>query len=335
MRISRTAAVGAALTALVVSACGPGAGSPSPSVTSPAAATSSPVSTPVANSLASNLIFGGPPECPERPFCMIGLRETYGLEFKEFKPLDVGGPITVEALAGGEIDVGLLFSSDPTIEARDFVTLDDDKGLQRADNLVPLISKALVDDHPDVASLLNSVTALLTQDELVELNRQATEDNADPRDIAANWLTDKGLLDDADESIGSGAAEITVGKTNFYEQDNLSELYAQILEANGFTVARQEASGSREVVFPALADGQIDVLPDYAATALEFVNQNAGQATADPDETTDLLRQQLELRGLTALDPAEAANQNAIVVTRPTAEQYGLQKISDLAKPAP
>jgi osmoprotectant transport system substrate-binding protein len=61
------------------------------------------------------LILGGPPECPERPFCQIGLRDTYGLEFAEFRPLDVGGPLTVAALENGDIDVGLLLTSDPNI----------------------------------------------------------------------------------------------------------------------------------------------------------------------------------------------------------------------------
>ena len=68
-------------------------------------------------SLASTLVLGGPPECPERPFCLLGLQDTYGLEFKEFAPLDAGGPLTVQALTGGQIQVGLLFTSDPAIAA--------------------------------------------------------------------------------------------------------------------------------------------------------------------------------------------------------------------------
>lgn len=325
MRRIRTAVVGAALIALIVGACGPGAGSPAPSL-SPGAPTAT---------LASTLVFGGPPECPNRPFCLIGLRETYGLEFREFKPLDVGGAITVEALDTGQVDVGLLFTSDPIIAARGFVLLDDDKRLQRADNLVPVLSKSIVDSHPDVADLLNGVSARLTQEELIELNRQAGEERQDPPDIAAAWLDAQGLLDGADPSIGAGADEIVVGKTNFAEQDILSELYAQILEANGFTVARQETSGAREVVFPALEEGQINLLTEYAASALEYVNGGVGEATPDADETTNLLRQRLEPMGLTVLDAAPATDQNAIVVTRALADQHGLQKVSDLAKPAP
>jgi len=320
MRRFRRVAGGAVLLALLMSACGPGASSQSPTPTT---------------SVAGTFVFGGPPECPQRPFCLLGLEQTYGLHFKEFKPLDVGGPITVEALANNEIQVGLLFTSDPTIKARNFVILQDDKGLQRADNLVPIINAQLVGEQPMVATLLNSVSAKLTQDALVELNRESTVEHMDARDIASAWLASEGLLSGANPNAGVGIRPIVVGKTNFYEQDILSELYAQILEANGFTAARQDASGSREVVFPALESGQIDVLPEYAATALEFVNGGAGQATADAATTTALLRQALTPKHLTALDPAAAADQNAIVVTQASATQYGLTKISDLGKPAP
>ena len=322
MRTFRRVAGGAVALALLVSACAPGAGnqSPSPSATQPS------------ETLASTFILGGPPECPERPFCLLGLEDTYGLEFKEFRPLDSGGPITVEALANDEVQVALLFTTDPTIVARDFVILEDDLGLQRADNLIPVVNAEILTDNPELAELLDGVSAALTQDVLVELNRQSTEDHLDPQAIAASFLAAQGLLTGADPATGEGVS-LTVGKTNFYEQDVLSELYAQVLEANGFTVARQEASGTREVVFPALEAGQIDILPEYAATALEYANGGAGEATADPEETAELLRTALEPRGLTALDPAPAANQNAIVVTGPTADEHDLVTISDLNDP--
>lgn len=341
MREFRRVAGGAVLFALVLSACSPGASTQSPSFTSapssaPTSATSAaPTTRPTAATLASTLVFGGPPECPERPFCLIGLEDTYGLQFKEFRPLDSGGPITVEALVNDEVQVALLFTSDPTIVAREFVILEDDLRLQRADNLVPVVNAQLIADYPIVGVLLNAVSANLSQDALVELNRQSTEDRTDPADIAASWLESEGLLDQAEPGAGTDAPAITVGKTNFYEQDILSELYAQILEAADFTVGRQDASGTREVVFPALESGDIDVLPEYAASVLEYANGGAGEATADAAETTELLRAALEPRGLTALDAAEAADQNAIVVTQSLADEHGLVKISDLNKPAP
>jgi osmoprotectant transport system substrate-binding protein len=66
----------------------------------------------LAEACGSGLVLGGPPECPERPFCQPGLEETYGLQFDEFRELDAGGPLTKTALQQGEISVGLVFSSD-------------------------------------------------------------------------------------------------------------------------------------------------------------------------------------------------------------------------------
>src|SRR5918996_2533989 len=74
--------------------------------------------------VAGELTLGGPPECPERPFCIPGLKETYGIEFGEFVPLDVGGPLTVEALDKGDIDVGLLFSTSSVIGENGWVVLE-------------------------------------------------------------------------------------------------------------------------------------------------------------------------------------------------------------------
>nr|MBA2557503.1 hypothetical protein [Chloroflexota bacterium] len=319
MRTTRMAALGASLLVLILGACTTGASSPSPSgpaSTTPAATdggAGSPSPSAIATgddggTIASTLVLGGPPECPDRPFCLIGLQETYGLEFAEFRPLDAGGPITVEALDSGEVDVALLFTSDPQIEDRGFVQLEDDQGLQRADNLVPVVSQEVLTANPEVAEVLNEVSAALSQEDLVTLNRRATVDQDDPATIAADFLEENDLLVEGAEPVAG--EPIAVGKTNFYEQDILAELYAQALESNGYPVERTEAPGNREVAFPALESGDIDILPEYAATALEFVNNGAGEATADPDETARLLAERLADRGLTALEPAPASDQN-------------------------
>lgn len=142
--------------------------------------------------IAKTLTLGGPPECPKRPFCMLGFEKTYGLKFKAFKPLDVGGPVTVAALEKGDIDVALLFSSDGVIAAKDFVVLDDDKHLQPADNLVPVVRTKVLD--PDITRLLNDVSAKLTTAELSKLNKQVGVDKQDPAAAASAWLKDQQLI---------------------------------------------------------------------------------------------------------------------------------------------
>ena len=145
--------------------------------------------------IGNTLILGGPAECPTRPFCALGLKNTYGITFKDFKPLDTGGPLTITALEGKQIDVGLLFTSDPSIVAKSFVLLDDDKHLQLADNIAPVVRNALLQkDDGTIKRLLNSISAKLTQAELNDMNKQVAVDKADSKAVAAAWLKKQGLI---------------------------------------------------------------------------------------------------------------------------------------------
>src|SRR5437899_464063 len=145
--------------------------------------------------VANTFVLGGPPECPQRPFCALGLKSTYGLTFKDFKPLDAGGPLTVAALDGQQIDVGLPFTSHPSIVAKNFVLLDDDKHLQLADNIAPVVRNALLTkDDGTLKRLLNSVSAKLSQAELNDMNKQVAVDKKDSKDVAAAWLKKQGLI---------------------------------------------------------------------------------------------------------------------------------------------
>jgi len=140
--------------------------------------------------VAGDMVLGGPPECPRRPFCIPGLKDVYGVEFEDFKPLGYGP--TVTALEGGAIDVGLLFSTDGTIVDKGFVVLEDDKGLQAADNITPLVRSEVLDGQ--LEGLLNEVSAAITEEEITELNKRANVDVEDPADLAQEFLTGAGLL---------------------------------------------------------------------------------------------------------------------------------------------
>ena len=141
---------------------------------------------------SQDLVFGAGPECDQRPLCLVGLKETYGLEFKEVKKLDSGGPLTKDALEKGDIDVGLIFTSDGAVAARGFVVLDDDKNLQPPDNVVPIVRDEAL--KGDVEKLLNSISEKLTTVDLSGLNKQVDVDKADPADVAHEWLVDNGFL---------------------------------------------------------------------------------------------------------------------------------------------
>ncbi|HEX7276569.1 MAG TPA: ABC transporter substrate-binding protein [Acidimicrobiales bacterium] len=136
--------------------------------------------------VAGELRLGGPPECPTRPFCAKGLEDKYGIKFKEFKAIDAGGPLTKAALRNGDIEVGLLFTSD----AKGFVVLEDDKQLQNADAVVPIVKADKVLEA--ARTIMNDVSAKLTSDELSEMNERVNVGKEDPDVVAGTWLSEHG-----------------------------------------------------------------------------------------------------------------------------------------------
>jgi len=138
------------------------------------------------------LILGGPPECPERPFCQPGLEGTYGIEVAEFSPLDAGGPLTKQALAQGSITLGLVFSSDGAVADLDLVVLDDDRKLQQVDNIIPAVLTSAV--TPALTDALNALSAAMTTDDLIAMNKAVDIDRQTPADVARAFLVDKGLI---------------------------------------------------------------------------------------------------------------------------------------------
>jgi osmoprotectant transport system substrate-binding protein len=143
--------------------------------------------------VAGQLTFGGPPECPQRPFCLPGLHEVYGVLFDDFTPLDAGGPLTVDALKADEVQIGLLFSTDPSIGQNGFVPLVDDRHLQNAENITPLIRSEKL--NGEVRALLDAVSARLSTEKVTELVGKVVIDGQDVAAVANGFLTANGLLE--------------------------------------------------------------------------------------------------------------------------------------------
>jgi len=145
--------------------------------------------------VAPALVFGGPPECPERPDCLPGLRRAYGLRFRAFAALDAGGPLTRQALRAGDIGAALLFTTDPAIRVMHLVELADNRDLQSAENVIPVLRRATADRYgPGLMAALDAVSARLSTDALTVLDAQAELDGRDPRAVARSWLREQGLL---------------------------------------------------------------------------------------------------------------------------------------------
>jgi osmoprotectant transport system substrate-binding protein len=135
---------------------------------------------------ASKLTLGGPPECPTFAGCEPGLKKVYGLNFAGFKSLDEAGPLSVAALKNGEVQVVELFSSDGNVVSNNFVALTDNKHLEGADYIVPVIRKSV--DTSGVAKVLNQIDAKLTTDAISKLNLDVTAKKEEPAAVAQSWV---------------------------------------------------------------------------------------------------------------------------------------------------
>jgi osmoprotectant transport system substrate-binding protein len=126
---------------------------------------------------------------------------------------------------------------------------------------------------------------------------------------------------------------ITIGSKNFTEQKVLGEVFAQGLEAAGFTVKKQLNLGDEKTAFAALRSGEIDAYPEYTGTALlSFFSVRADRIPKDPQQAFDQVRTNMAERNVTALPPTPFTSSNEVGVTQETAEKDGLQKISDLSR---
>ena len=137
--------------------------------------------------MAGRLAIGGPPECPQRPLCLRGLQELYKLRFARFEPMP-SRAVTAAALETGEIDVGMIETTDPSLVGADLVQLADDRSLQPADNVVPVVRREVLDAYgPPLVRLLNAVSAQLTTAELRRLNLQVAKGQVASQ-AAEGWL---------------------------------------------------------------------------------------------------------------------------------------------------
>ncbi len=237
--------------------------------------------------------------------------------------------VLLAAACGGSGNGGGGSKNESTADSK-IVVLQDDKHLQTVDNVIPVVRTAVA--KPPLTEALNKVSAALTTEKLIELNRDVDIERKDPADVAKSFV--------ADESLGGGSGgsgKITVAVANFSENQILGNVYAEVLKAAGYDASVKQLT-NREVYEPALEKGQLDVVPEYAGTLTEFLNKKVNgpnppaKASSDTDATVTALRALAEPRGLTVLEPAEAQDTNAFAVTKKFADKHNFKTLSDLAK---
>jgi osmoprotectant transport system substrate-binding protein len=134
------------------------------------------------------------PDCKGRGDCEGGLSKVYGIDITEILPLGFASDATYKSVLDGESQLGLTSTTDGTLADQGLVLLNDDKGIQAAQNLVPAVDSAWLADHPDVEGPLNKLMAALTTENLTELNGRISVDREQPDAVAKDFLTQQGLL---------------------------------------------------------------------------------------------------------------------------------------------
>jgi osmoprotectant transport system substrate-binding protein len=210
------------------------------------------------------------------------------------------------------------------------VALQDDKKLQTVDNIIPAINAKAATDP--LITALNKVSAALTTDKLVGLNKQTDIERKSSANVAKAFVASEGL----DSGLSGGSGKIVVGAFNFSESQTLANIYAAVAKAAGFN-ASVKTVGNREIVEPALEKGQIQVAPEYVGTLTEFLNKKENGASATAKASSDLnatVTALGELGGKVGLkfgEPSAAADQNTFAVTGAFAEKYKVTTLSELA----
>lgn len=134
------------------------------------------------------------PDCEGRADCEGGLTKVYGIDITKILPLGFASDQTYQSVINDESQLGLTSTTDGTLADQGLVLLNDDKGIQAAQNLVPAVSTEWLADHQDVKDPLNKLMAALTTEKLTELNGRISVDREQPDAVAADFLSSEGLI---------------------------------------------------------------------------------------------------------------------------------------------
>jgi osmoprotectant transport system substrate-binding protein len=144
--------------------------------------------------LGQPIKLGAPPDCEGRADCEGGLTDVYGFEISEIVPLGFGSPQVKDAVKNGEVDLGETGTTDGSLADLGLVLLEDDKGIQPAQNLTPAVNAEFLADNPNLEDVFNELSAALTTEDLASMNLKVDLERQKPEDVAQQFLEDKGLL---------------------------------------------------------------------------------------------------------------------------------------------
>lgn len=216
------------------------------------------------------------------------------------------------------------------IAGDELVVLEDDQNLQAVDNIIPAVATPVAEADPAIIETLDTVSAVLTTEDLIAMNAAVDLERQSAVDVAAAYVEENDLA----SGVSGGSGPITVGAASFTESQILANVYADVLDAAGFDATVQTV-GQREAYLPALQRGEFQVFPEYVGTLAEYLDGNPDEAvvSGDLEASVETLRGLGEANGLVFGEPAEAADENAFAITAALQEELGgITTLSELAE---
>lgn len=266
-----------------------------------------------------------------RPDGYPGLRKHYDLEFN-VRPRQMDAGLMYGAVHRGDVDVIDAFATDGRIPAYDLVVLEDDLGFFPPYHAAPLVRQELLDEHPQVADVLNRIGGRIDDTAMQQLNYRVDEEGDRPADVAYDFLVETGLIT-ADTSKGDGSAgRVVIGSKNFTEQLIIGNIIALMLEHHtDLDVVTRLNLGGTIICFNGIRAGDLDIYAEYTGTGLvNILNQDV---IADRDEAYEAVKKAFaDEYDLVWLEPFGFNNTYTLTMRREHAEELGIRSISELAE---
>jgi osmoprotectant transport system substrate-binding protein len=144
--------------------------------------------------LGKPIALAAAPDCADRPECGKGLTSVYGIKLSKIEPTGFGTADTKNSLKDGEVQLGQVGTSDGSLQSLGLVLLEDDKQLQNAENLVPVVNSDWLKDNPKAEDALNQLSEALTTEDLTKMNQEVDAERQEASQVAEDFLKDKGLI---------------------------------------------------------------------------------------------------------------------------------------------
>ncbi len=256
------------------------------------------------------------------------LEEKYGLVFDEIYEMTVG--LTHEALRIGDVNVAIGFTTDGKIKELDLVKLKDDQSVFPVSNPAPLIRDKVLDQYPQIESIMAEISPRLDNKTMIELNYQVDLEENEPVDVARKWLLEEGLITSKDIAPLSGDV-VVVSSKEFVEQNILGQITTLALEDAGIPVKKREPIAGTEAIRRAILLEGIDLYWEYTGVAWQEIYEKEERLN-DPEQLFKKISEKEARIGLTWLDYAPLNKTYTLMMRREDAVAFEIDTISDLAK---